>query len=110
MPPVSQTQPGWKDADRGHRRDRQRTGWLRLGDRETDTAQHGLTAREALDPKPRRSPVGIPSKSWAKPEARSRPGEPSIALSAGSLPTLATRQRKLRDASGSAVPNPRIRA
>ena len=36
---------------------------------------------------------------WARPEARSRPGEPSRVLSAGSHPTLDTRPRKLRDVS-----------
>ena len=36
---------------------------------------------------------------WARLEARSRPGEPSKVLSAGSHPTLETRPRKLRDVS-----------
>ena len=36
---------------------------------------------------------------WARLEARSRPGEPSKVLSAGSHPTLDTRPRKLRDVS-----------
>jgi transposase len=37
-------------------------------------------------------------QSWARLEARSRPGEPSHPLPAGPRPTLAARQRKLRDA------------
>lgn len=47
-----------------------------------------------------------PGQGWGTVTA----GEPSLPLSAGYIPTLRTRQRTLRDASGPAVTNPRIRA
>ena len=39
---VSQARPGREAADRGHRRDRARTGGLRLGDRQTGAAHRRL--------------------------------------------------------------------
>ena len=42
VPAISQARPGGKAADRGHRRDRARTGGLRLGDRQTDAVRRHL--------------------------------------------------------------------
>src|SRR5665213_2719017 len=53
---ISQTRARRKAADGGHRRDRQGTGGLRLGYRQTGTADRRLIPREKLHTKARRSP------------------------------------------------------
>ena len=100
VPSISQARPGGEAADRGHRRDRARAGGLRLGNRQTGAARPARDASILAESRTKEvTSHQRHIQSWARLEARSRPGEPSFPLSAGSHPTLDPRQRKLRDAS-----------
>lgn len=106
LPQTHQSRQAGHHCDHG---DRSRTGRLCLGYCGSSATADELTASKRTS-----ADKGGANKlsllRLGKAGGTVTAGEPSLPLSAGYIPTLLSRQRKLRDASGPAVTNPRIRA